>query len=129
MIELVSPGLKNYLIPREEISMISPVMTLIPLPKQQKHRLKLTCKKVGKVDQCKHNAAKQQLMETEILAKTQQIKDSDDQADKLGKIEPVKGQKIRMKMVRTAPIGTGKRELMRIEETFQFKRDVKDENI
>ena len=28
-------------------------------------------------------------METEILAKTQQIKDSDDQADKLGKIEPV----------------------------------------
>ena len=34
-----------------------------------------------------------------------------------------------MKMVRTAPIETGKRELMRIEETFQFKRDVKDENI
>ena len=71
-------------------------------------------------------------METEILAKTQQIKDSDDQTDKLGKIEPVKGQKIRMKMVRTAPIETGTRELMRIEETFQFKRDVKnvkDENI
>ena len=68
-------------------------------------------------------------METEILAKTQQIKDSDDQADKLGKIEPVNGQKIRMKMVRTAPNDTGTRELMRIEETFQFKRDVKDENI
>ena len=34
-----------------------------------------------------------------------------------------------MKMVRTAPIETGERELMRIEETFQFKRDVKNENI
>ena len=29
----------------------------------------------------------------------------------------------------TAPIETGTRELMRIEETFQFKRDVEDENI
>ena len=71
---LVSPGLKDYLIPREQISMISPVMTLIPLPKQQKHRLKLTCKKVGKVDQCKHNAAKQQIMEMEILAKHNKLK-------------------------------------------------------
>ena len=35
-------------------------------------------------------AQKQQLMEMEILAKTQQIKDSDDQADKLGKTEPLK---------------------------------------
>ena len=34
-----------------------------------------------------------------------------------------------MKMVRTAPIETGKRKLMRKEETFQFKRDVEDENI
>ena len=34
-----------------------------------------------------------------------------------------------MKMVRTAPIETGTRELMRIEETFQFKRDIKDEDI
>ena len=71
----------------------------------------------------------QQLVETKILAKIQQMKNSDDQADKLGKIEPIRGQKIRMKMVRTAPIETGTRELMRIEETFQFKRDVKDENI
>ena len=34
-----------------------------------------------------------------------------------------------MKMMITAPIETGTRELMRIEETFQFKRDVEDENI
>ena len=69
------------------------------------------------------------LWKRKCLQTTQQIKDSDDHTDKLGKIEPVKGQKIRMKMVRTAPIGTGKRELMRKEETFQFKRDVEDENI
>ena len=68
-------------------------------------------------------------METEILAKTQQIKDSDDQTDKLGKTEPVKGLKIRMRMVRTAPIETRKKKLMQKEETFQFKRDVEDENI
>ena len=64
----------------------------------------------------------QQLVETKILAKIQQMKNSDDQADKLGKIEPVKGQKIRMKMVRTAPIETRKRELMQKKETIQFNR-------
>ena len=65
------------------------------------------------------------LWKLKCLQTTQQIKDSDDQTDKLGKIEPVKGKKIRMKMVRTAPIETGTREVMQKRKQSNSKEMLK----
>merc|ERR1712242_216041 len=80
---------------------------------------------------------KQQLIETKMLVKTQQLEELDDQANKLEKMEPEKGEEIRMRKMKVderftkiqAPIGARKRELMKKKETFQFKRDVEDENL
>ena len=52
-------------------------------------------------------------------------------------MEPEKGEEIRMRKAKVderftkiqAPIETRKRELMKKKETFQFKRNIEDENL
>ena len=76
--------LKDYLMPREQISLVSPVITLIPVPKKWSTDWDWAYGKVGRIDQCRHNAAKQQLIERKYLQ----------EHNKLGKMEPVKGEEI-----------------------------------
>merc|ERR1719392_33395 len=78
---------------------------------------------------------KQQLIETKMLVKTQQLEELDDQADRLEAIEPDKIQERKEQQEKVAakfatikaPIEARKKELMKKKETFQFKRDMEDE--
>ena len=80
---------------------------------------------------------KQQLIETQMLVKTQQLTDLNSQATHLERIEPENKEKImeKNKLAHKVfdeikePIQTRKLELMKKKETFQFKRDVEDENL
>merc|ERR1712106_530802 len=80
---------------------------------------------------------KQQLIETQMLVKTQQLTELEDQAEHGERMEPEKGEEIRMRKAKVderftkiqAPIEARKRELMKKKETFQFKRDIEDENL
>merc|ERR1719464_1503789 len=80
---------------------------------------------------------KQQLIETQMLVKTQQLTDLDSQSTHLERIEPENKEKIKEKNEWAhkvfdeikEPIHTRKQELMKKKETFQFKRDVEDENL
>merc|ERR1719510_2421066 len=80
---------------------------------------------------------KQQLIETQMLVKTQQLTDLNSQATHLERIEPENKEKIKEKNEWAhkvfdeikEPINTRKQELMKKKETFQFKRDVEDENL
>merc|ERR1712106_748050 len=80
---------------------------------------------------------KQQLIETQMLVKTQQLTELEDQAEHGERMEPEKGEEIRMRKAKVderftkiqAPIEQRKRELMKKKETFQFKRDIEDENL
>merc|ERR1719410_1961962 len=80
---------------------------------------------------------KQQLIETQMLVKTQQLTDLNSQATHLERIEPENKEKIMEKNEWAhkvfdeikEPIQTRKQELMKKKETFQFKRDVEDENL
>jgi len=79
---------------------------------------------------------KQQLIETQFTVKSQQLSELDNQAGRLAEIEPEKMEE-RQEQQRIvaerfgqmkAPIEARKKELMKKKETFQFKRDVEDEN-
>merc|ERR1719166_422311 len=80
---------------------------------------------------------KQQLIETQMIVKTQQLSDLNEQAAALERMEPDKVDEIREKNKLAhkvfdeikEPIQTRKLELMKKKETFQFKRDVEDENL
>merc|ERR1719225_973846 len=76
---------------------------------------------------------KQQLIETQMLVKTQQLTDLNSQATHLERIEPENKEKIewahKVFDEIKEPIHTRKQELMKKKETFQFKRDVEDENL
>merc|ERR1719410_2301265 len=80
---------------------------------------------------------KQQLIETQMLVKTQQLTDLNSQASHLERMEPENVDQIRVKKDKAhevlekikEPIQSRKLELMKKKETFQFKRDVEDENL
>ena len=80
---------------------------------------------------------KQQLIETQMIVKTQQLSDLNEQAAALERMEPDKVDEIREKQAKAHetlqkiqdPIVVRKEELMKKKETFQFKRDVEDENL
>merc|ERR1719187_1199394 len=80
---------------------------------------------------------KQHLIETQMLVKTQQLTELEDQATHLERMEPEKTEEIREKQRKLderfgaimAPIEARKSELLKKKETFQFKRDVEDENL
>merc|ERR1719450_930708 len=80
---------------------------------------------------------KQQLIETQMLVKTQQLTDLNQQATHLERMEPDNVDEIRVKKDKAhevlekikEPIQSRKQELMKKKETFQFKRDVEDENL
>merc|ERR1719433_76320 len=72
-----------------------------------------------------------------MLVKTQQLTDLNQQATHLERMEPENVDQIRDKKDKAhkvfdeikEPINTRKQELMKKKETFQFKRDVEDENL
>merc|ERR1719232_1107204 len=80
---------------------------------------------------------KQQLIETQMIVKTQQLSDLNEQAAALERMEPDKVDEIREKQAKAHetlqkiqdPIIVRKEELMKKKDTFQFKRDVEDENL
>merc|ERR1719225_1094837 len=76
---------------------------------------------------------KQQLIETQMLVKTQQLTDLNSQATHLERIEPENKEKNKLahKVFDKIedPILSRKEELIKKKETFQFKRDVEDENL
>merc|ERR1719461_797380 len=80
---------------------------------------------------------KQQLIETQMIVKTQQLSDLNEQAAALERMEPDKVDEIEEKQAKAHetlqkiqdPIVVRKEELMKKKETFQFKRDVEDENL
>ncbi len=80
---------------------------------------------------------KQQMIETQMQVKSQQVSELDDQAEKLVKMEPAKKEEIESKKLEVArkfervmaPLEARKRELAMKKEIFQFLRDVEDENI
>ena len=80
---------------------------------------------------------KQQLIETQMSVKTQQLVDLEEQANALVRLEPEKADEVRVKKEKAHetlsriqdPILVRKEELMKKKETFQFKRDVEDENL
>jgi len=83
---------------------------------------------------------KQQLIETQMYVKTQQLTEKggiQDQAVKLADMEPEKQEEIIKKREIAEknlerikePIQTRNHELMKKKETFQFKRDIEDENL
>ena len=69
---------------------------------------------------------KQQLIETQMLVKTQQLTELEDQATHLERMEPEKSEEIRMKKEKVderftkilAPIEARKQDLMNRKETF-----------
>merc|ERR1719225_1365820 len=80
---------------------------------------------------------KQQLIETQMIVKTQQLSDLNEQAAALERMEPDKKEEIEEKRAKAHetlqkiqdPIIIRKEELMKKKDTFQFKRDVEDENL
>ena len=72
-----------------------------------------------------------------MLVKTQQLEELDDQIEKMKRMEPEKGEEIRIRKAKVderftkiqAPIEARKRKLMKKKETFQFKKDIEDENM
>merc|ERR1719232_1991719 len=80
---------------------------------------------------------KQQLIETQMIVKTQQLTDLNEQAAALERMEPDKKEEIEEKRAKAHetlqkiqdPIIVRKEELMKKKDTFQFKRDVEDENL
>merc|ERR1712142_1151857 len=72
-----------------------------------------------------------------MLVKTQQLTDLNQQATHLERMEPDNVDEIRVKKDKAhevlekikEPIQSRKQELMKKKETFQFKRDVEDENL
>merc|ERR1719225_1210489 len=80
---------------------------------------------------------KQQLIETQMQVKTQQLGDLNEQASALERLEPEKKEEIEEKRAKAHetlqkiqdPILSRKEELIKKKETFQFKRDVEDENL
>ncbi len=80
---------------------------------------------------------KQQMIETQMQVKSQQVSELDDQAEKLVKMEPEKKEEIEAKKVEVskkfervmAPLEARKKELVQKKQIFQFMRDVEDENI
>merc|ERR1712012_71435 len=78
---------------------------------------------------------KQQLIETQMIVKTQQLTDLNEQAAALERMEPDKKEEIEEKRAKAHetlqkiqdPIIVRKEELMKKKETFQFKRDMEDE--
>merc|ERR1719210_2804018 len=80
---------------------------------------------------------KQQMIETQMLIKSQQVTELDIQADHLVRMTPEKEEEIKLKKQEVAkkfesiiaPLETRKKELEVKKEVFQFLRDVEDENI
>ena len=80
---------------------------------------------------------KQQMIETQMLIKSQQVTELDSQADHLVRMTPEKEEEIKLKKQEVAkkfesiiaPLETRKKELEVKKEVFQFLRDVEDENI
>ncbi|XP_023337071.1 spectrin beta chain isoform X7 [Eurytemora carolleeae] len=80
---------------------------------------------------------KQQLIETQLIVKSQQMTELEGQADHLVRMEPENMEEIVAKKAKVeerfgaimAPIEARKAELLKKKETFQFKRDVEDENL
>ena len=80
---------------------------------------------------------KQQLIETQMLVKTQQLTELKNQATHLKRMKPEKSEEIRMKKEKVdekftkilAPIEVRKRDLMKKKETLHFKKDIEDENL
>jgi len=80
---------------------------------------------------------KQQLIETQMIVKSQQMSELEVQAAHLLRMEPEKQEEIESKKARVeerfgaimAPLEARKAELLKKKETFQFKRDVEDENL
>merc|ERR1712012_596010 len=78
---------------------------------------------------------KQQLIETQMIVKTQQLTDLNEQAAALERMEPDKKEERKEQQEKVAakfatikaPIEARKKELMKKKETFQFKRDMEDE--
>merc|ERR1712001_519688 len=80
---------------------------------------------------------KQQMIETQMLIKSQQVTELDSQADHLVRMTPEKQEEIELKKIEVAkkfasiiePLEVRKKELEVKKEVFQFMRDVEDENI
>ena len=80
---------------------------------------------------------KQQMIETQMLIKSQQVTELDSQADHLARMTPEKQEEIDQKKEAVAkkfasiiePLEVRKKELEVKKEVFQFMRDVEDENI
>jgi len=80
---------------------------------------------------------KQQMIETQMQVKSQQVNELDDQAEKLAKMEPEKKVEIEEKKAEVAkrfekvlaPLEARKKELAVKKQIFQFMRDIEDENI
>merc|ERR1719245_1280976 len=80
---------------------------------------------------------KQQMIETQMLIKSQQVTELDSQADHLARMTPEKQEEIDQKKEAVAkkfasiiePLEVRKKELEVKKEVFQFLRDVEDENI
>eukprot|EP00096_Caligus_rogercresseyi_P005117 TRINITY_DN1_c1_g1_i5.p1 TRINITY_DN1_c1_g1~~TRINITY_DN1_c1_g1_i5.p1 ORF type:complete len:2388 (+),score=778.70 TRINITY_DN1_c1_g1_i5:189-7352(+) len=80
---------------------------------------------------------KQQMIETQMQVKSQQVSELESQADHLTKMTPEKTDEIEMKKKEVnqrfetiiAPLEARKKELLTKKEIFQFKRDIEDENI
>ncbi|XP_071744788.1 spectrin beta chain isoform X3 [Lepeophtheirus salmonis] len=80
---------------------------------------------------------KQQMIETQMQVKSQQVSELENQADHLTKMTPEKTEEIEMKKKEVnqrfetiiAPLEARKKELLTKKEIFQFKRDIEDENI
>merc|ERR1711899_424581 len=80
---------------------------------------------------------KQQMIETQMLIKSQQVTELDSQADHLVRMTPEKQEEIELKKIEVAkkfesiiaPLEARKKELDIKKEVFQFLRDVEDENI
>jgi spectrin beta len=80
---------------------------------------------------------KQQMIETQMLIKSQQVTELDSQADHLARMTPEKQEEIDQKKEAVAkkfasiiePLEVRKKELEVKKEVFQFMRDVEDDNI
>ena len=80
---------------------------------------------------------KQQLIETQMIVKSQQMTELEGQAAHLLRMEPEKSEEIETKKARVeerfgaimAPLEARKAELLKKKETCQFKKDVEDENL
>ena len=80
---------------------------------------------------------KQQMIETQMQVKSQQVIELEDQASHLTRMEPEKEKEIIAKKKEVsekfekilAPLEQRKKELLMKKEIFQFLRDIEDENI